>query len=300
MSKKWLIFVNGDLSRAFYYFHLLYPVKETEFKISSCKGQSFYAREWSPDEESRGVIVLIHGLSEHAGRYSHVGAFFAGSGYTVMVADLRGHGKSFGKRGHFPSIQRVMDDITLFIEEARKRHPGLLIFLYGHSMGGNFVLNYLIRNQPDVAAAVVTSPWLRLTFAPPHYKVILARMVNKAFPSMTQPDGVIPSFLSHDEEICRKYIADPLVHSLISVRSYLEISLAGEYALKHARKVACSLLLMHGDDDSLTSFAATEEFSKNLTCKHTFKAWKGLFHELHNEVEKESVLRFIKEWINTV
>ncbi|MCX6278153.1 MAG: lysophospholipase [Bacteroidetes bacterium] len=300
MSKKWLIFVNGDLSPPFYYFHLLYPVKETEFKISYREGQSFSAREWSPDGEPRGVIVLIHGLSEHAGRYSYVGAFFAESGYTMIVADLRGHGMSFGKRGHFPSIARVMDDITLFIEEARKRHPGLPLFLYGHSMGGNFVLNYLIRNQPEVAAAVVTSPWLRLAFAPLRYKIILATIVNKVFPSMTQPDGVIPSLLSHDEEVCRKYIADPLVHSMISVRSYLEISLAGEYALKHAHKVASPLLLMHGDGDSLTSFAATEEFSKNLTCKHTFKPWKGLFHELHNEVEKETVLSFIKEWIYTI
>jgi len=274
-------------------------VPETEFNIPYREGQSFFASEWSPDGEPKGVIVLIHGLSDHAGRFRHVGSFFAASGYTMIIIDLRGHGKSFGKRGHFPSFNRIMDDLGLFLAEAQRRHPTLPLVLYGHSMGGNLVLNYLIRNQPPVAGAVVTSPWLRLNFKPPVYKLILATLVNKLFPSMTQPDGIIPSYLSHDEEVGRKYIADPLVHHRISVRTYLEISLAGEYALKHADRVRCPLLLMHGTDDPLTSFSASSEFSEKVIAEHTFKAWEGLFHELHNEFEKEAVLGFIKEWIDS-
>jgi alpha-beta hydrolase superfamily lysophospholipase len=273
---------------------------ETVFNIPYRKGQSFFACEWSPDGEPKGMIVLIHGLSDHASRYRHVGSFFSASGYTMIIVDLRGHGRSFGKRGHFPSFQRVMDDISLFLEVARRRFPALPLVLYGHSMGGNLVLNYLIRTMPNVAGAVVSSPWLRLNFKPPLYKAILATVVNRVFPSMTQPDGIIPSFLSHDEEVGRKYIADPLVHNLISVRTFLEISRAGEYALKHADRVSCPLLLMHGTEDPLTSFSASKEFSQNVIVKHTFKAWDGLLHELHNEFEKETILGFVKEWIDSV
>jgi len=273
---------------------------QTDFNIPYRKGQSFFACRWLPSGEPKGVIVLIHGLSDHAGRYHHVGSFFAASGYVMILFDLRGHGRSFGKRGHFPSYDRIMDDISLFLAEARRRHPTLPLVLYGHSMGGNLVLNYLIRNKPPVAGAVVTSPWLRLNLKPPLYKAILATLVNKGFPSMTRPDGIIPSFLSHDEEVGRKYMADPLVHHRISVRTYLEISHAGEDAIKHADKVTYPLLLMHGTDDPLTSFAASREFSEKVIAEHTFKAWEGLFHELHNEFEKEAVLDFTKEWIDSI
>jgi len=275
-------------------------VKETGFRIPCQHGQSFFAREWSPDGNPKGVIVLIHGLSEHGGRYGHVGSYFAACGYTMIIADLRGNGRSFGKRGHFPSYHLMMEDISLFLEEARKRHPALPLLLYGHSLGGNLVLNYLIRNMPEVAGAIVTSPWLRLSVNPPLFRLILAGMAKWVFPSMTRPDGIDPSFLSHDEEVARKYTADPLVHSQISVRAFVEVSMAGEYALKHADRIRCPLLLMHGTEDRLTSFAASSEFSEKVMTGITFKAWDGLYHELHNEVEKEAVLGFICRWINKI
>jgi len=274
------------------------PLKE--FEISTGQGQAFHACEWSPAGVPKAMILLIHGLSDHAGRYHHVGFYFASSGYVLIIPDLRGHGKSFGKRGHFASYKTIMDDISLFIKEAGTRHPRLPLVLYGHSMGGNLVLNYLIRYRPNVAGAVVTSPWLKLTLKPPWYKVMLARLVNMVFPSMTQADGLNPYYLSHDIEVARAYIADPLVHSRISVRTFLEISNAGEYALSNAGKVDCPLLLMHGTDDSLTSFSASREFSGKVTAPHTFKAWDGFFHELHNETGKEALLGFIKEWIDSV
>ncbi|MEI7463124.1 MAG: lysophospholipase [Candidatus Taylorbacteria bacterium] len=277
---------------------ILMPI--TEFDISIGKGQAFYACEWSPAGVPKAMILLIHGLSDHAGRYHHVGSYFAASGYVMIIADLRGNGKSFGKRGHFILYKRIMDDISMFIKEARIRHPALPLVIYGHSMGGNLVLNYLIRHKPDVTGAIVTSPWLRLTFKPPLYKVIMAKLVNKVFPSITQADGVIPSYLSHDREVTMKYIADPLVHSRISVRTFLEISNAGEYALSNAEKVGCPLLLMHGTEDSLTSFSASLEFSNKMIVSHTFKAWDGLFHELHNETGKEAVLGFIREWTDSL
>ncbi|MCX6247151.1 MAG: lysophospholipase [Bacteroidetes bacterium] len=272
---------------------------ESEFTIRYREGQSFFACEWS-SSAPKAVIVLIHGLSDHSGRYRHLGAYFAAAGYAMVIVDLRGHGKSFGKRGHFPTYERVMDDITLFIDAARNRHPQLPMILYGHSMGGNLVLNYLIRKTPAVVASVVTSPWLRLNFKPPLYKLVMAMMINRVFPSMTQKDRIIPSYLSHDKAVAKEYLADPLVHNRISVRTYMEITLAGEYALNHADKVGCPLLLMHGTDDLLTSFSASREFIHKVTAEHTFKTWEGLYHELHNEVGKEAVLGFIKGWMDLV
>lgn len=246
------------------------------------------------------MILLIHGLSDHTGRYEYVGTYFAAAGYTLIVVDLRGHGRSFGTRGHFPSYECIMGDLTLLLKAACKRHPELPVILYGHSMGGNLVLNYLIRNHPSVAGAVVTSPWLRLNVKPRLYKAVVATIANKLFPSMTTPDGIIPSYLSHDEEVGVKYLADPLVHHVITARTFFEISHAGEYALQQAGQITCQLLLMHGTDDHLTDFAATSKFSEMVISGLTFKPWDGLYHELHNEFEKEAILGFVRDWMDTV
>jgi len=218
----------------------------------------------------------------------------------MILPELRGHGRSFGTRGHFPSYAGIMDDISLFIDVAQKRYPSCPLFLYGHSMGGNLVLNYLIRKMPPVTGAIVTSPWLQLNFKTPFYKILLAILVNKVAPALTLPDGINPSFLSHNPEIGKTYFSDPLVHSRISVHAFLEISAAGRYALKHADKISCPLLLMHGTADPLTSFSATLAFSNKMITEHTFKPWNGLFHELHNEFEKDKILDFIGDWCNRV
>ncbi|MCX6306357.1 MAG: lysophospholipase [Bacteroidetes bacterium] len=273
---------------------------ETGFYIPYRNGQSFFACEWSPPGKPKAVILLVHGLSDHAGRYCHAGAFFTAAGYAMIIVDLRGNGRSFGKRGHFPSFDIVMDDISLFLEVVSKRHPSLPVILYGHSMGGNLVLNYLIRHAPPVVCAVATSPWLRLNVKPPLLKAVMATLANRVLPSLPRPDEIIPSWLSHDEEVVRKYMADPLVHHLISVRTYFEISNAGEYAMEHAGKVHCPMLLMHGTDDHLTSFRATLELSTKLIVQNTFKPWEGMYHELHNEPEKRTILEYTKDWIEKV
>lgn len=279
---------------------LFYHMAQSQFRIPFLPGQSFFACEWSPAGASKGVILLIHGLSDHSGRYQHVGSFFAAAGYSLIVADLRGHGKSFGERGHFPSFQRVMDDLSLFMEAVRMRHPSLPVILYGHSLGGNLVLNYLIREKPSLACAIVTSPWLRLNVKPTLYKAVLATLLNNVFPSMAHPDGIIPSYLSHDGKVVKNYMTDPLVHHLITARTYFEISRAGEFALEHAGQAGCPLLLMHGTDDHLTDFSASVQFSEKMTVHRTFKAWEGLYHELHNEFEKETILGFARDWTDEI
>jgi len=275
-----------------YFYHAL----EKEYNISSQNGIWFHTCEWAPEGKPKGVVVLIHGLSDHAGRYRHVGAWFSSLGYAMILPELRGHGRSFGKKGHFPSYTTMMEDIALYIAVAKNRFPSLPFFLYGHSMGGNLVLNYLIREMPPLTGAIVTSPWLLLNFKTPFYKTLLAILINKIAPGLTLRDGINPSFLSHDPEVGKQYFSDPLVHSRISVRGFLEISAAGKYALDHADKISCPLLLMHGSDDPLTSFSATLAFSKKMITKHTFKPWDGLFHELHNEFEKEKILIYIGNW----
>jgi len=162
---------------------------ETQWK--SRDGVQFYARGWEPQASTpKGVVCLVHGHGEHVGRYDHVGEALSAAGYALLGFDQRGHGRSAGQRGHIPSYEALLDDIALLLEQAMNRYPALPLFLYGHSMGGNEVINYALRRKPALSGVIATCPWLRLAFEPPALKVALGRMMNRIFPAFAQKSGL--------------------------------------------------------------------------------------------------------------
>ena len=262
-------------------------------------GVNFYVQGWEPQNRPKAVIALIHGFGEHTGRYKHVGEAFNAAGYILIGFDLRGHGKSEGIRGHIPSYDALMDDIADFITWIDIRYPGLPCFLYGHSMGGNLVLNYCLRRKPDVVGAIVTGPWLRLASTPPAFQIGLAKTINNIFPGVAQNSNLETAALSRDQKIVDAYENDPLVHARISVRLFVSIYESGLWALDHAEEFPVPLLLMHGTADRITSFAATAEFATASGKVTTWRPWDGFYHEIHNEPEKVDVIQAMIEWLDT-
>lgn len=170
----------------------------SEFQLQVSDGIKLFAREWKAENTQKGVLCLVHGLGEHSGRYAHVAEIVTSSGYSMLAFDLRGHGMSHGKPGHAVSYDILMDDIGILIDEASRRFPGHPCFLYGHSMGGNLVLNYALRRKPYLTGVIATSPWLRLATAPPSAAVMLAKLLDIIYPSFTQSNRLQPSDLCHE------------------------------------------------------------------------------------------------------
>jgi alpha-beta hydrolase superfamily lysophospholipase len=272
-------------------------MNQEEFRLTASDGVELFAQRWEPDQKPVGVICLVHGLGEHSGRYGHLAEVLAQAGYATMAIDLRGHGLTPGKRGHVCSYQRVLDDITLLLEEAQKRHPGVPLFLYGHSMGGGLVLNYALRRDAPLAGVIATGPALRLRFEPPVIQVALTKLMNAIWPAFTQASGLNPQALSHDPEVVRRYEADPLVHDQVSASLSNGIYQAGLWALEHAEAFPVPLLLMHGGEDQFTSSEASREFAHRVGERCTFRLWEGLYHEIHNEPEQDQVFAFLLGWL---
>ncbi|NLG83807.1 MAG: alpha/beta hydrolase, partial [Firmicutes bacterium] len=247
----------------------------------------------------KGWILIVHGLGEHGGRYGHVAEAFNLRGYAAAAFELRGHGRSGGKRGDLPSYEAMMDDIRLVLDGMASSHPGRPGFLYGHSMGGNLVLNFALRRKPALAGVIASSPWLRLAYEPRPLDLLLARALRRLYPSFTKSNGLPAAYLSHDERVAKDYLDDPLVHDRVSVRLYLAMKEAGEWAVAHAPEFPLPLLLMHGDGDRITSFAASAEFSRRMAREHTFKQWSGFYHEPHNETGRTEVLDFVVDWVES-
>ncbi|MBX2842404.1 MAG: lysophospholipase [Flammeovirgaceae bacterium] len=269
--------------------------------ISTSDGLTLKFKYWTPENYPKAIICLVHGFGEHQDRYQHVAEFFTKKDIGIFTYDQRGHGISEGKRGHTPSFRQLMEDLDQMLDLVIQKFPDLPIFLYGHSMGGNVVLNYNLHYQKKLKGIIATSPWLGLAFQPPKIKVALGKIVNSIFPKFTEELTIDSGHISRDKKIVEMYKNDPLVHGKITVRAFLEIQHAGENAIENAYMQERPLYLCHGTADKVTSALASETFAKNAGSLVKFQLWEDCFHEIHNEPEKEklfeTILGFIRDYI---
>ncbi len=272
-------------------------MEHLEFNWRTADGLQLFAQDWPPEGKPRAVVCLVHGLGEHSGRYAHVAGALTQAGYTLLGFDLRGHGRSAGQRGHAPSYKALLDDIDHLLEEATQRFPDRSRFLYGHSFGGSLVLYYTLQRRPQLAGAIVTAPLLRTAFQPPVWKISLGKMLYSLWPTFSMTNEVDPKGLSHDPEVVRAYVNDPLVHNRISARLAMDMLWAAEWTLEHAAEFPLPLLLMHGGADPICSAEASRQFVERVPGDGTFKLWNGLSHEIHNEPEQRQVFDTMIAWL---
>lgn len=257
-----------------------------------------YAQDWRPEGEPKGLVCLVHGLGEHSGRYEHVAVYLTGGGYLLAAFDQRGHGKSGGQRGHAPYFQILTEDIATFLEESARRHPDRPCFLYGHSLGGSLVLEFVLRRRPRLAGVIATAPALRTAFEPPALKIALGKIMVRLWPTLSMSNEIDVQTLSRDTEVVTAYVNDPLVHDRLTPRLGIGMLQSGEWILEHAAEVYLPILLMHGAADRLTSPQASSEFAARAGDHCTLKTWEGLYHEIHNEPEQETVLSYMLDWLD--
>ena len=269
-----------------------------EYKSILCKDGLKIATFSNHFKSEKGVIIITHGMGEHSMRYMEMADFYTKEGYTVISFDIRGHGLSEGKRGHTPGYDFLMDNIERVYSQVKKDYPSLPIFLFGHSMGGNLVLNFLLRKPNSICGAIVTGAYLKLGFEPPKWKIILAKLSSSIWPTLSQPTELELDALSRNKEVIRKYENDELVHDRITSAFFINVHFAGQYVIDHANEIKTPLLVMHGMEDRLTSPKGSQEFASNAGENVHLRIWDGLYHELHNEPEKQEIFNYEIEWIN--
>jgi len=284
----------------YYYKSWGMKMKYSEGYLVSRDGKQLFFCEWRTDNSPKGVVCLVHGLGEHCGRYVHVASKLTDAGYCVIAFDLPGHGKSQGKRGHIRSYKILQQDISMLISEAVKRYQDIPCYLYGHSLGGNLVLNYALGNDSRLAGIISTSPWLKLAFKPKSLMILIGKILEKIWPSFTQSNRLNAEGLSHRTEVAEAYTNDPYVHDKISVRLFNRANVHGLLAIKKASQCKLPILLMHGSADPITSHKASRQFAENAGAVCTYKEWEDLYHELHNESNSEEVIQYIIDWMQAV
>jgi alpha-beta hydrolase superfamily lysophospholipase len=255
-------------------------VELTEIRLRTADGLGLFAREWRPKGKVKGVVCVLHGLGEHGGQYVEVAEAFVAAGIAFIAIDLRGHGRSDGKRGHTPSHDALLDDVDAMLAGAAERHPGVPRFLYGHSLGGNVVLNHALRRQPQITGVIATGPWLRLTDDLVWYKRIPATILEPFLPTLsfsttTDRDEIL-------EEVGVRRNAE-LFHNLITIRLLIRTRRAGIWAAKHGGLLSVPTLVIHGERDPVADPKASLDFARGAGPLCTVVLQPEVGHNPHEE-----------------
>ena len=256
-----------------------------------------HAQYWKP-EMVKSVIVLVHGMGEHKLRFENsVIKHLNNAGYAVVAFDLYGHGSSKGKRGHCPSYDALLEAVESVIKRTELLFPDKKVLLYGHSLGGNIVINYALRKSHNLKGIIATSPFLRLGFQPPKWKVLLGKIMLSFVPSITLPSDIDTDVISRDSNEVKRYAEDPLMHGKISPMYVFPVIDAGQWALENYYKLDIPILVLHGTADKLTDYKGSEEFCDKVE-KAQLRLFENGYHELHHDICREEFVQSILNWLD--
>jgi alpha-beta hydrolase superfamily lysophospholipase len=263
-------------------------------------GDNVMIQDWpiQPGIALRGVVIVVHGLGEHAGRYDTLARRLNEWGFAVRGYDQCGHGESGGPRGVIPTDTRLLDDLTDIVDSTRSRmNKKTPLILLGHSMGGLVVGRFVSLAIRPVDAVILSSPALDPGLS--GFQKLLVAVLPKVAPNLCVGNGVKPLYLSHNPEVVAAYQADPLVHDRISARLARFIADASAQTVAKAGQWKVETLLMYAGDDHLLDSNGSRTFASHAPKEVvTAVCFDALYHEIFNELDPAPVYAKLKQWMD--
>ena len=272
-------------------------MSHSEDQLAGAAGVRIFWQAWVPEGTPRAVIVIAHGASEHSGRYEHVAVRLNAEGYAVYAIEHRGHGRSEGRRALIDRLDNAVADLDGLVSIAVERHPGVQVFLLGHSMGGAIAVRYAVLHGDRLAGLVLSGPLAALDAAPAAQR-IAARVLSALTPGLPVV-GIDSTLVSRDPEVVQAYTSDPLVyHGKLPARTVNELANAIEAFPEQAARITVPTLIMYGTADALCPPAGSVMLNERIgATDKTIKAYDGLYHEILNEPEQQQVLDDMCAWL---
>lgn len=287
---------------------ILEDSSETERKVVpfvNARGQTIFTQSWTPanpDVDLKALVILLHGLNEHSGRYGEFAMHLNAQGYGVFGMDWIGHGGSDGLHGYVESLDHVVADTQEYIQRVKAEYPGLPCFVYGHSTGGAVALKAAFQSEVLESlegGIILTSPAVRVKPAhpvigavAPLFSVLLPRYqfrgANRKLAVCRDPAALVTKY------------TDPLVYTgSIRVRTGTEILRLSYFLLKNLKNVNIPFLVLHGSDDQVTDPTGSQELYDQASSSHkNIKLYTGLLHDILFEPEKYEIIQDIIEWMD--
>lgn len=263
---------------------------EKDWTLESFDGTKLFASKSLP-EDMQAIVVLVHGLAEHSGRYKYVIEKLNKANIGVYRFDHRGHGKSEGERAHYEDYNNLIDDVNYVVELAKKENQNLPVFLLGHSMGGFGVTSFGTK-YPQKVNGIISSGALTRDF----------NNTLKTVPSDLDPhtrlDNEMGEGVCSVEEVRLDYQNDPLNEKSFSAGLAQELSKGIDWMKNHSEDFVDPILILHGEKDALVSYEDSLNFFKEIKSEDKqIKIYGKLFHEIFNEYAKDEVIQDAISWI---
>ncbi|MBN2601724.1 MAG: lysophospholipase [Candidatus Marinimicrobia bacterium] len=262
-------------------------------------GQILFEQAWMPEGECKAIVLLVHGLGEHSSRYAHVAEFLTANGISIETYDLRGHGKSDGRRSYVNSFDEHLRDLEIFYKRVQERHTGIPIFLYGHSMGATISTLYVITRKTEFRGLLLSGALIKMGDDISPLLVKMSSILGKYAPRMktTKLDS---ASISRDPLIVTNYDEDPLNYREgFPARTGMELIIAMNRIQIQMETITLPILIMHGSCDKITNPSGSQDLYNTISSDDkTLKMYDGFFHEIHNDPEKQKVFDDIVIWID--
>ncbi|MGC8644217.1 MAG: lysophospholipase [Isosphaeraceae bacterium] len=249
---------------------------------------------------ARGMVVVAHGLGDHAGAYAHLAeAIGRPLGVDFLAPDFRGHGRSPGRRGVVRRYEDLVEDLNAIVAWARSRHPELPLFVLGHSNGGQVVLRMALRPPPGLAGVIASNPAIQIAMPVPPAKLKLGKLLLSLAPWLTLRSNAPCTWMTRDPAMQQKYRADGLRHNRVSAPLYFGMVEGGEMLLARAGEITTPILMIIGGQDPVIDPATSREFFDRLASPDkTLLLYPKMLHEPFNELGREQVFDDLARWLD--
>ncbi len=266
--------------------------------LKGVRDSDIYYQSWLPEGETRAVLLVVHGIAEHSGRYMNVVNHFGQLGYAVYGLDHPGHGKSNGPRVYVERFQDFTATLKLYFDQVRRWQPEKAIFLVGHSMGGLISAVYLLDYQAELAGAILSGPSVQL---PDNVSPALI-LTGKVFSTLIPRAGLVQldaAGVSRDPAVVQAYLSDPLVYQgKITARLSAELLKAMQRIEAESAKITLPLLIIHGGADKMVNPIGSQKLYEEVgSVDKTLKIYPGFYHEVFNDPAHQQVLGDVETWL---
>lgn len=269
-----------------------------EGRFQNPKGANIYYQHWQPEDAPKAILLVVHGLAEHSGRYMNLVNYFVPRGYAVYGLDHIGHGKSDGMRVYLERFSEFTGPLKTYFDMIQGWHPGKPVFLVGHSMGGLIGAVYLLEHQDELKGAVLSAPAVKVSDTISPVTITVGKILSGILPKA----GLLAldaTAISKDKAVVSAYINDPLVYTgKVTARLAAEMLSAMQRVTAQAADIRLPILLLQGSADRLIDPGGAKMLQeKASTPDKTLKMYDGLYHEVFNEPEREQVLQDVEAWL---
>jgi acylglycerol lipase len=276
---------------------------ETTATISGVGGLALFTRRWAPIGVPRAAVPIVHGFGEHSGRYANVVGPLTRAGFAVHGFDLRGHGRSAGRRGHIDSWAEYRADLGRYLDHVRSLEvAGTPLFVYGHSLGAAIVLEYGLHRRDGPAGVIASSPALRPKGVRSPVLEGLAAVMSRVWPTLSLDVPLEREALSRDPDRIEAVKADDLNHRRLTARATVATLEALAWTEAHASDWRLPLLIFHGTGDRVIDPAGTVAFAEAARAGGAtdveLHLYQGGYHEPHNDLDAAAVEADVVDWID--